>query len=218
MISMYMCCCGFLLLLYTTNHPEIQCRTHGQSVTDKLEPLAQWRNPVTGANAMTTALGAHRRCGGRLGTTSRSCCGVVRPVVRRAATVATPSLTWEAVRSAGPHDLTTYTLREGQVTTAAYYKQQQSSSCWVINLVAVSSGRPACSSLTPVKYVRLQVPAAAPTSTLPTRKDSITVSDKPIVLFRDTNSWCPFCERVSSGIFVCTIFLVFAAVSWAAVM
>jgi hypothetical protein len=43
----------------------------------------------------------------------------------------------------------------------------------------------------------MQVPAAAPTSTLPTRPDSLTNSTKPVVLVRDTNCWCPFCERVS---------------------
>lgn len=43
----------------------------------------------------------------------------------------------------------------------------------------------------------LQVPAAAPTSTLPTRPDSLKRSSKPVVLIRDTNCWCPFCERVS---------------------
>lgn len=42
-----------------------------------------------------------------------------------------------------------------------------------------------------------QVPAAAPTSTLPTRPDSLSRSKKPVVLVRDTNAWCPFCERVS---------------------
>eukprot|EP00878_Enallax_costatus_P010386 GHUV01010839.1.p1 GENE.GHUV01010839.1~~GHUV01010839.1.p1 ORF type:complete len:474 (+),score=103.97 GHUV01010839.1:86-1423(+) len=41
-----------------------------------------------------------------------------------------------------------------------------------------------------------QVPAAAPTSTLPTRPDSFQRSSKPVVLVRDTNGWCPFCERV----------------------
>uniref|UniRef100_A0A383VDH2 GST N-terminal domain-containing protein n=1 Tax=Tetradesmus obliquus TaxID=3088 RepID=A0A383VDH2_TETOB len=41
-----------------------------------------------------------------------------------------------------------------------------------------------------------QVPAAAPTSTLPTRPDSLKRSNKPVVLVRDTNAWCPFCERV----------------------
>lgn len=34
-----------------------------------------------------------------------------------------------------------------------------------------------------------QVPAAAPTSTLPTRPDSLQRSSKPVVLVRDTNGW-----------------------------
>jgi glutathione S-transferase len=35
-----------------------------------------------------------------------------------------------------------------------------------------------------------------PTPTLPTRPDSHLRSTKPVVLFRDTNAWCPYCARV----------------------
>lgn len=38
------------------------------------------------------------------------------------------------------------------------------------------------------------VPSTAPTPTLPTSPD--VVSTAPVLLYRDTNAWCPFCERV----------------------
>ena len=44
-----------------------------------------------------------------------------------------------------------------------------------------------------------QAPGTAPHSVLPTER--ITHSpDKPVVLYRDTNAWCPFCERVRTAI------------------
>jgi glutathione S-transferase len=44
-----------------------------------------------------------------------------------------------------------------------------------------------------------KVPSSVPTSTLPTRPDSHKLSRK-LVLFRDTNAWCPYCERVSPSL------------------
>lgn len=41
---------------------------------------------------------------------------------------------------------------------------------------------------------RGQRPGTAPHPTLPTQLE--VHSDKPVVLYRDTNAWCPFCERV----------------------
>lgn len=38
-------------------------------------------------------------------------------------------------------------------------------------------------------------PRTAPTQVLPTEES--TTTDKPVLLYRDTNAWCPFCERVS---------------------
>ena len=38
-------------------------------------------------------------------------------------------------------------------------------------------------------------PRAAPSRVLPTDKDART--DKAVLLYRDTDGWCPFCERVS---------------------
>lgn len=38
------------------------------------------------------------------------------------------------------------------------------------------------------------VPSTAPNPTLPTSPD--VVSTAPVLLYRDTNAWCPFCERV----------------------
>ncbi|KAK9829557.1 hypothetical protein WJX72_006479 [[Myrmecia] bisecta] len=44
-------------------------------------------------------------------------------------------------------------------------------------------------------YTLTQVsPATAPSPVLPTSEHSTT--DKPVLLYRDTNAWCPFCERV----------------------
>ncbi len=40
-------------------------------------------------------------------------------------------------------------------------------------------------------------PSSAPSATLPTAKDSHLKSIKPVVVFRDGNAWCPYCERVS---------------------
>lgn len=37
-------------------------------------------------------------------------------------------------------------------------------------------------------------PRTAPTRVLPT--DEATTTDRPVLLYRDTNGWCPFCERV----------------------
>ena len=37
-------------------------------------------------------------------------------------------------------------------------------------------------------------PRTAPTRVLPTEES--TTTDKPVLLYRDTNAWCPFCERV----------------------
>ena len=37
-------------------------------------------------------------------------------------------------------------------------------------------------------------PRTAPTRVLPTKES--TTTDKPVLLYRDTNAWCPFCERV----------------------
>ncbi|CAL8470974.1 g10516 [Coccomyxa elongata] len=42
---------------------------------------------------------------------------------------------------------------------------------------------------------RNEVPRSAPTPTLPTEADAET--DKPVLLYRDTNAWCPYCERVT---------------------
>ncbi|KAF5833374.1 glutathione S-transferase [Dunaliella salina] len=39
-------------------------------------------------------------------------------------------------------------------------------------------------------------PAVAQPNTLPSELASLTTSTKPVVLIRDTNAWCPFCERV----------------------
>ena len=39
-------------------------------------------------------------------------------------------------------------------------------------------------------------PRTAPTRVLPTEES--TTTDRPVLLYRDTNAWCPFCERVSS--------------------
>ncbi|KAG1672622.1 hypothetical protein FOA52_002102 [Chlamydomonas sp. UWO 241] len=39
------------------------------------------------------------------------------------------------------------------------------------------------------------VPSSSPSPSLPTTKESIDASESTI-LFRDTNAWCPFCERV----------------------
>ena len=44
-----------------------------------------------------------------------------------------------------------------------------------------------------------QVPSSVPTRTLPTRPGSYKLSRR-LVLFRDTNAWCPYCERVSHGV------------------
>ena len=40
-------------------------------------------------------------------------------------------------------------------------------------------------------------PRTAPTRVLPTEESSTT--DKPVLMYRDTNAWCPFCERVCSS-------------------
>ena len=37
-------------------------------------------------------------------------------------------------------------------------------------------------------------PKTASTRVLPT--DEATTTDKPVLFYRDTNAWCPFCERV----------------------
>lgn len=37
-------------------------------------------------------------------------------------------------------------------------------------------------------------PRTAPTTVLATEES--TTTDKPVLLYRDTNAWCPFCERV----------------------
>lgn len=37
-------------------------------------------------------------------------------------------------------------------------------------------------------------PRTAPTTVL--ASDESTTTDKPVLLYRDTNAWCPFCERV----------------------
>ena len=39
-------------------------------------------------------------------------------------------------------------------------------------------------------------PRTAPTRVLPTEES--TTTDRPVLLYRDTNAWCPFCERVCS--------------------
>lgn len=39
-------------------------------------------------------------------------------------------------------------------------------------------------------------PRTAPTRVLPSEES--TTTDKPVLLYRDTNAWCPFCERVCS--------------------
>uniref|UniRef100_A0A7S3VL85 GST N-terminal domain-containing protein n=1 Tax=Dunaliella tertiolecta TaxID=3047 RepID=A0A7S3VL85_DUNTE len=39
-------------------------------------------------------------------------------------------------------------------------------------------------------------PAISQPNTLPSELASLTTSTKPVVLIRDTNAWCPFCERV----------------------
>ena len=41
-----------------------------------------------------------------------------------------------------------------------------------------------------------QVPSSAPDPSLPTDVDSSCTEDKRVLLYRDTNAWCPFCERV----------------------
>lgn len=40
-------------------------------------------------------------------------------------------------------------------------------------------------------------PRTAPTRVLPTKES--TTTDKPVLLYRDTNAWCPFCERVCNS-------------------
>lgn len=40
-------------------------------------------------------------------------------------------------------------------------------------------------------------PRTAPTRVLPT--DESTTTDRPVLLYRDTNGWCPFCERVRTS-------------------
>ena len=37
-------------------------------------------------------------------------------------------------------------------------------------------------------------PRTAPTRVLPAEES--TTTDRPVLLYRDTNAWCPFCERV----------------------
>ncbi len=37
-------------------------------------------------------------------------------------------------------------------------------------------------------------PRTAPTRVLPSEES--TTTDRPVLLYRDTNAWCPFCERV----------------------
>lgn len=50
-------------------------------------------------------------------------------------------------------------------------------------------------------------PRTAPTRVLPSEES--TATDRPVLLYRDTNAWCPFCERVccqphaSSGTMSC---------------
>ena len=39
-------------------------------------------------------------------------------------------------------------------------------------------------------------PRTAPTRVLPAEESTST--DKPVLFYRDTNAWCPFCERVSA--------------------
>lgn len=39
-------------------------------------------------------------------------------------------------------------------------------------------------------------PRTAPTTVLASHES--TTTDKPVLFYRDTNAWCPFCERVSS--------------------
>ena len=43
-----------------------------------------------------------------------------------------------------------------------------------------------------------QQPGTAPHPTLPTLEDA--VGEAPVLLYRDTNSWCPFCERVRPAV------------------
>jgi len=40
-------------------------------------------------------------------------------------------------------------------------------------------------------------PRTAPTRVLPTEES--TTTDRPVLLYRDTNGWCPFCERVRTS-------------------
>ncbi|GBG00177.1 glutathione S-transferase [Raphidocelis subcapitata] len=41
-----------------------------------------------------------------------------------------------------------------------------------------------------------QKPSTAPGSTLPTQPNAHKLSSKPVIFYRDTNSWCPYCARV----------------------
>ena len=41
-------------------------------------------------------------------------------------------------------------------------------------------------------------PRTAPTRVLPAEES--TTTDRPVLLYRDTNAWCPFCERVCTGL------------------
>ncbi|CAK0782457.1 hypothetical protein CVIRNUC_005697 [Coccomyxa viridis] len=57
------------------------------------------------------------------------------------------------------------------------------------------SARAGASALEGFSVLKNNVPRTAPTPTLPTEPDAST--DKPVLLYRDTNAWCPYCERVT---------------------
>jgi hypothetical protein len=42
----------------------------------------------------------------------------------------------------------------------------------------------------------MQSPSSSPTTTLPAEADAHLRSKKQLVLYRDTNAWCPYCQRV----------------------
>ena len=46
-------------------------------------------------------------------------------------------------------------------------------------------------------------PRTAPTTVL--ASDESTTTDKPVLLYRDTNAWCPFCERVGISAMFCRL-------------
>lgn len=41
-----------------------------------------------------------------------------------------------------------------------------------------------------------QAPGTAPHPVIPTQRVTESPNNKPVILYRDTNSWCPSCERV----------------------